>query len=440
MALRQNILLSNSNKSVLYDLNNDIQMNFPSSLFFKAPSAMEMIYFDLKADITLMGNSNNVITVKYTAGDVEHTDDISIDYTRDILTDYDLTQAIKEALNTHDYRGETFVFDVTESSIVNVVTNPKIEVDSSTTSYSIKINKPLTISFEHKDSIGSLIGFGSGVYKNVTEISGTSTQSITAYNYIESINVSGESGEYPNYDDINCKMCMYDANGAYIPNSVDPADTTISIHPDLGLIKYDNIGSLLLNIEDAMNQYADSFTPRADFDVTYDYTTNKVTIANRTGSRFGIGFDCARETGNVTSGSLAYVLGFEKRLYTNNVSFTSPVTSFTYDNIFADDFVLVCSNLSNSSNDLNIIGIGSNNNIKSNDILFAIPLSKASKFEPKDTSLFRAQIESSPFSTGYKDRIFNDGKPNLVSFYLRTLSGRHITAACQWTAMISFIF
>ncbi len=440
MALRQNILLSNANKSVLYDLNNDIQLNFPTSLFFKAPTAMEMIYFDLKAEIAILGNTNNVISLKYTHDGVDYVEDVSVDFTREITTDFDLTKAIKDALNSHDFHGAGFVFEVTESSIVNVVTNPKIELDSSTTSYSIKVNKPITISFEHKDSIGPLIGFGSGVYKNVTDISGTSTQSITAYNYIESINVSAESNEYPNYDDINCKMCLYDANGQYIPNRNDPADTTISIHPTLGLVKYANIGELLLEIENAMNEYSNLFTPAADFDVVYDYSTHKVTISNRTGSRFGIGFDCGKETGNVTSGSLSYVLGFEKKAYINNTSFTSPRESMTYDNLFADDYVLICSNLSNNSNDLNIIGIGSNNNIKSNDILFAIPLSKSSRFEPKDTSLFRAQISSSPFSTGYKDRIFTDANPNLVSFYLRTLSGRHITAACQWTAMISFIF
>jgi hypothetical protein len=440
MSVRQNILLSNANKSVLYDLNNDIQFNFPSSLFFKAPSAMEMLNFDLKFEIAILGNTNNVITVMYDVEGVEYVEDISLDYTQNIKTDFDITQVLKQALNSHDYHGKTYVFDVTESSIINVVTNPKIEVDLSTTSYSIKVNKPITISFEHKDSIGSLIGFGSGVYKNVAEISGTSTQSITAYNYIESINVSGNNGQYPNYDDLNCKMCMYDANGAYIPNKLDPNDATVSIHPQDGLVRYDNIGALLREVENAMNEYANVFTPAADFDVIYDYTTNKVTISNKTGSRFGIGFNCSRETGNVTSGSLATVLGFEQRAYTNNVSFVSPKESLSFENLFADDYILVCSNLSNNSNDLNIIGIGSNNNIKSNDILFAIPMSKTSSFEPRDTSLYRAKLSSSPFSIGYKNKSFNDSNPNLVNFYLRTLSGRHITAACQWTAMISFIF
>lgn len=440
MSVRQNILLSNANKSVLYDLNNDIQLNFPSSLFFKAPNAIELVNFDLKCELTVLGNSNNVITIIYESGGEEFEIDVGIPYGQDIKTDFDLAQAIQNALNSHTYGDLELEFEVTETTIINVVSNPIIEVDSSTTNYAIKVNKPVTISFEHKDSIGMLIGFGGGVYRNVVEIFGTSTQSISTYNFIESFNESAANNTYPNYNDVNCKMCMYDSAGVYIPNASNPTDTTISINPTASLRQYDNIGNILMDIEDAMNSYANEYTPAAKFSVTYDYTTDKITISNETGARFGIGFDCYKETQNVTSGSLHAILGFEQKKYMNSTQFISPSKSKAFEKIFAEDYVLMCSNLSNNSNDLNIIGIGAANNVKSNDILFAIPFSKISSFEPKDSSIYRAKISNSPFAIGYKNRTFSDENPNFASFYLRTLSGRHIAATAQWSAMISFIF
>lgn len=442
MALRQNILLSNSNKSLLYDPNNDIQLNFPSNLFFKAPSYVELASFDLQCEVTLFGNTNNTIEIIYNDDTgVERTVKVIVEYSSSIKTDYDLAQAIQDSLNSATYTGITdLVFEVAEATISSTITNPIVETDISTTSYTIKASKMVTISFEHKDSIGMLIGFGSAVYRDVTLISGTSTQSISMYNNIYSSNHSTVSQEYPNYLDVNCKMCMYDSQGQYIPNATDPLDATIAINAGGAEVLYENIGTLLMTIEDAMNVYANSYTPSADFDVVYDYTTSKITITNKTGARFGIGFDIAKETGMQTSGSLHKVLGFESKIYTNNTSFTSPNVSASYNNVFSEDYILICSDLANNSNDMSIIGIGSNNNIKTNNIMFAIPISKVRNFEPNESGLYRINIANSPFAIGYKNRVFSDQNPNMVSFYLRTLSGRHITSTCQWSALMSFIF
>lgn len=442
MALRQNILLSNSNKSLLYDLNNDIQLNFPSNMFFKAPMFVELINFDLTCEVVLFGNTNNIIDVIYDDDEGDRQEvTVAVEFSESIRTDYDLAQAIQQSLNNAVYPlVSNMVFTVLESTIVNTITNVIIETDRCTTSYTIKCTRPVTLSFEHKDSIGTLIGFGSGVYKDVTLVSGTSTQSISAYNYIYSCNDSAFSGVYPNYTDYNCKMCMYDSNGIYIANTTDASDTTISINRSGDEVAYENIGGLLMAIEDAMNQYASVFTPTADFDVSYDYNTKKVTISNKTGARFGIGFNCYKETGNITSGSLNKALGFDTREYTNGSSFTAPNVSATYENVFSEDYILFCSDLTNNSNDMSIIGIGSNDNIKSNDILFAIPVSKVKNFEPKESALYRVNIANSPFAIGYKNKLFNEENPNMVSFYLRTLSGRHVSSACQWSALMSFIF
>lgn len=442
MSLRQNILLSSANKSVLYDLNNDITLNFPSNLFFKAPNFLELINFDLVCEVSLFGNTNNTFNILYKDElGFDRNYQIVVEYNSNIKTDYNLSQAIKNALNSINYENYNgLVFDVTESTITNVVTNMYTELDTSTTSYSIKSSKKVTISFDNKDSIGVLIGFGSGLYENVLEISGTSTQSISAYNFIDSFNESSDTGIYPNYNDINCKMCLYNSNGIYIPNIEDGKDSTISINSDGGLIKYNNIGHLLLAIENQMNNYSLNFTPAAKFRVIYDYNTNKVNIYNETSARFGIGFEFEKETTNVTSGSLHSVLGFEQKTYINNTSFISPKSSISFENVFSEDYILICSDLSNSSSDLNIIGIGAANNVKSNDILFAIPLSQVKNFTPADSSFYRANISNSPFAIGYKKKLFNIGNPNFVNFYLRTLSGRHVSATCQWSSLISFVF
>ncbi len=441
MSVRQNILLSNANKSVVSNLNNDITLNFPYNLFFKPPSFLELINFDLSCEILLFGNTNNTLTISFTNDlGIFKTYTVVVEFAVSIKTDYDLCQAIKTALNAVNYDDYDIEFDVTESSITNIITNFKVEIDASTTAYSITCTKSCTISFNHKDSIGMLIGFGSGVYENVTLISGTSTQSINAYNYIDVYNDSGNNGIFPNYNDYNCKMCMFDSDGDVIPNSSNPNDTTISINESFGLLHYDSIGKLLKVIEDAMNSYSSSYSPAANFTIEYNYTTNKIKIINTTGAKFGIGFDFENIGGVVTSGSLHFVLGFDQRSYTNLTSIESPRVSLTYDNTFSDDYILICSDLSNDSADLSIIGIGNSNNIKSNDILFAIPLAKSKQFTPVDSSFYKVDISNSPFSLGYKTRSFSEDKPNLVNFYLRTLSGRSIAANCQWNALISFNF
>jgi hypothetical protein len=284
------------------------------------------------------------------------------------------------------------------------------------------------------------MGFGSGVYENVTQINGTSTQSISTYNYIDVFNNSGDTGIFPNYDDYNCKMCLYDSNGDYIQNVRNMNDSTISIHYNTGLTQYQTIGKLLITIQNAMNEYSTLFTPNAIFSLVHNSTTNKITITNKTGASFGIGFDFENINNIVTSGSLHYILGFEQKSYLNVTSIESIKTSLSFDNAFADDYILFCSDISNNSNDINIIGIGNSDNIKSNNIIFAIPFSSIRNFTPVNSSFYKLDISNSPFSLGYKNRTFNENNINKVNFYLRTLSGRCISSNCQWNALISFQF
>lgn len=441
MSIRQNILLSSANKSVVTNLNNDITLNFPSNLFFKAPNYLELINFDLDCELITLGSSNNTLIVSYTNNlGVYKSHIVIVNFSSSIKTDYDLAQALKTSLNSVIYDNYNISFDVQETSIVNIVTNYKVEIDSSTSSYNILSTLPCTISFKHKDSIGPLMGFGSGIYENITIINGTSTQSISTYNYIDVYNDSGNTGIFPNYDDYNCKMCLFDSNGNYIQHSGNSNDTTISLDSTIGLSHYETIGKLLIVIQQEMNAYANYFTPAANFSLTHNPKTNKITITNKTGASFGIGFDFENINNITTSGSLHYILGFEQKSYINITSIESVNTSLSFENSFADDYILFCSDISNNSNDINIIGIGNSDNIKSNNIIFAIPFSSIKNFSPVNSSFYKIDISNSAFSLGYKNKTFNNNNINMVNFYLRTLSGRCISANCQWNALISFQF
>ena len=761
--IRQNVLLSNANKSNVYNLNNDITLNFPTNLFFKAPQFIELLNLDLNSEIILFGNSNNSLYVIY--NNIKYL--IIVEYKDAIKTDFQLAQAVKKALNRprnindpNDFLsyGDNLEFDVKESSIENVVTNYKIERESFTTAYTITCNNPCTIDFNHKDSVGPLLGFGNGIYTNVKEIGGTSTQSISAYNYIDVINASGSTGNnlpagpFPNYNDVNCKMVLYNSDKLIIPNKFKKQDTTISLNLGLSTLQYENIGEVLDLIEDYLNEYKNEFSPVANFVVSYNNSTQKITINNLTGAKFGIGFDFSNITkdrimlssngtewksatsgcnndwqsvaygdvngkdvlvavassglnervmiaedsifnwrciptpadnywtsivwspelelfcavsadgtnrvmtssnginwtlqnasannewrsitwggsvgnkmfvavassgtgnrimtspnginwtsrsstgdnywtsvtwspelnlfcavaasgtnrvmtssnginwfaqsasdnyewrsvtwggtvgnkifvavassgvthrvmtsnngvnwhrqnaasdnewrsvtwspinkfvavassgvynrimysndgvtwtaisrspinidwnsviwagGNLntlvsvgssfgnSSGSLHYILGLEQKSYFDLTSITSITELLCYEQIFADDYILICSDIVNNATDLNVIGIGNADNIKSNNIIFAIPLSQSKHFSPTDSSYYRINISASKFSLGYKNKLFNANNPNLVNFYLRLLSGRHISCTSQFTMQLSFLF
>jgi len=449
MSVKQNILLSSANKSVITDLNNDIRLNFPSDLFFKAPQILKLVNFDLNCEIITLGSSNNTLLVSYIDNtNVLRNYKVVVPFDSDIKIDYDLAQAVQTALNAIEYENYDLSFTVNESSVTNIITNFKVEVDSTTSAYIIQSTLPCTISFKHKDSIGPLMGFGSGIYNNTTIFSSTATQSIAAYNYVDVFNssgetvIEGENGQFPNYSDYNCKMALYNSSGNYISsNNINkPNDITISIHANSGLIRYDSLGKLLITIQNAMNSYSTYFSPHANFRVTHDAITNKVTIQNTTGALFGIGFDFDNILNVQTSGSLHSVLGFEQKSYVNITSITSTGQSLTFENCFSDDYILFCSDIANNSTDLNIIGIGNADNIKSNGILFAIPFTQVKHFTPVDNDFFKIDISSSAFSLGYKNHIFNADNVNQVNIYLRTLSGRCVSSTCQWTALISFEF
>ena len=67
-------------------------------------------------------------------------------------------------------------------------------------------------------------------------------------------------------------------------------------------------------------------------------------------------------------------------------------------------------------------------------------LDQSNKFTPNESSQFKISLESSSFSLGYKEGKFDDDNPNLINFYLRLLSGRHLKMNINWSAQLRIEF
>ena len=442
--IRQNILISSSNKSNITNLNNDINLSFPSTLFFKPPTSIQLVSFDIKLETSTFGNTNNYFIITVT-DDLDQTKDYNIvpHFNPYIPDDASLANIIETALNFEtytDYPG--LFFTCTHTSIENIITNYKVEQDDSTSIYTITSSRPVQIQFDVKDSIGPIIGFGNGVYNNVISIEGTSVQSIEKYNTINLFNESKATLTFPNFNDINCKMELFDSSNTRIINLDNASDCTISIGTGGNSAFYTDLWLFLLDLENELNRYSGSYTPAANFVITYNYETNIVTINNTTGARWGFSFDFAVIDGGarINSGSMHKILGFQQDTYIGQTSYSSIQKTRAFGNTFADDYLLLCSDLISNNSDRNVIGISNGNSVKSNNILFAIPLSKSINFAPPQVNNYTLNIESSNFSIGYREGKFDENNPAEINFYLRLLSGRHVQQTANWSCMISFTY
>ena len=483
--VKQNILISSSNKSDISNLNNDITLRFPSKVFFKPPTSIQLVSFDIKSEVSTFGNTNNHFLITLNPDDLGNIRDFNVvpHFNPFIPDDLTLAAVVEAALNcevtefinpsltekvpspnpdvltdSDTYAG--LVFTCVHTSIEIIVDNYKVEQDDSTSIYTITSTRPVKLQFDVKDSIGPIMGFGNGVYDNITNVEGTSVQSIEKYNSISGLNDSillldTISQPFPNYNDINCKMELYDSTNTRIPNidhpgtpgsyGTDPGDTTISLGPAGTGAFYKNIWEILEIVESELNRYSASFTPAAEFRLSYDYSSHRVTITNVGGTspaRFGISFDFSViDNGNrLTSGSMHKTLGFNQETYLGQTTYTSLFPTRTFGNVFADDYILLCSDLISNNSDRNVIGISNGNSVKSNNILFAIPESLASNFSPTNTDNYTLNIESSTFSIGYKENVFDASNPAELNFYIRLLSGRHLQATASWSSLISFTY
>jgi hypothetical protein len=448
----ENILIGHFNTG-------EVMQNDISKYPIEAPKTIileNIILAELNTILTNLTTTFSTITKKYTlAFDITFGDIVNIrfiNYTNVVTYDIELREMLDISFNSQIFPYYDLSFDIVNTNIENIITNYEVEQDLSTTLLTITINGDCTLNFNIKESIGPILGLGNGTYENKKLISGTSTQSIESYNLINVFNSSGNklyaysidpltdlTNLYPEYNDINCKMELYDSNNNLIPNlDSGDKDVTISINRTAGNLFYTNIGFIIDIIQDEMNRYASYFTPSANFLLTFDPTEKKVNIINTTGAKFGIGFDFYKYSGGIVSGgSLHKVLGFNQKQYLSITSIISVKPIRAFQDLFAEDYLLFCSDIANGNTDINVIGIGNNNNVKSNNIMYAIPISQAETFQPVDSTYYSINIKASNLATGYANKTYSDENPITVNFYLRLLSGRHLKSNMSWSAILA---
>jgi hypothetical protein len=245
---------------------------------------------------------------------------------------------------------------------------------------------------------------------------------------------------WTNYNDINCKMMLYDSNNKPIPNLNYPGfDTSISLkYQTLDTWQYDQIYKFLRDLELEMNRFKTKFKPYAKFELSYDYTNNKITIKNKTGAKFGIGFDFRRDGNFVTTGSLHKVLGFEQKIYLGLTEYISDHKCLIFEHSYPDDQLLLCADLIrvDQDNDINVIPLGQPNPLTNNNMLYSVPLSKAFDFRPINGLDSFIDLSESKFMVGCDCEEFDPDKPISLNFYIRLMSGRHIKQNTQWSATL----
>jgi len=247
---------------------------------------------------------------------------------------------------------------------------------------------------------------------------------------------------YINYEDKNCKMLLYDSNNNLIPHHTHPGlDTTISLNNRISYpVFYNKIYKLLRDLEIELNRYITKFRPYAFFEVSYDYKKNEITITNKTGAKFGIGFDFLHDANFITTGSLHKVLGFEQRCYLGVTTITSTKTPLIYEYVFGEDYIFMMSDdlIADLNTDINVMPVGNGHHIPINDILYSIPMSKSHCFKPYDDNDFSVELFQSKFT--YYDNCHeqeNETEPICVNFYIRLKSGRHCQLITPWSSQLN---
>lgn len=228
-------------------------------------------------------------------------------------------------------------------------------------------------------------------------------------------------------------MDLYKSDGTHLQNTLNPLDATISIPIINGYI-YD-IFTLCNYIKTEMDRYVSYFATAPEFSITYDYSEEKFTIKSLSNVVFGIGFRFNRANGDNNYGSLHQQLGFDKKLYLGNSSYTSVRTPAIFNNAYTSEYLFVCSDLISYNYDASLIVPESQGNSTFYECLFAIPISEIKNYSyiPIFENEHRVRIHASSLAKKYNESLSD---PKTVIFYLKTSSGRHIKISSQWSIKI----
>lgn len=426
-------IVSNLHRDETQDTNNEVTITLPDSIFSGKVEAINMKQMYIDYGIETLGTSNYEFYLRYpeTASSVLVKLDISSNASSLVQTDDDIAILIASSMNSAI--GNT-IFQVYYNPII--ISSNDIYRDNSDLlgSYTIFTNNNtnFVLDFSHRASLGPLIGFGNGVYKNKYSYKGGNVPPISAY---ESIHISNKAydtifKEYNAGTDVACKMDLYNSDNMLIPNYLDPRDTTISIPISNGYIR--SVHEFKDVIATELNRYSSHFTDNPTFAIQFDLDTFKFNITTDKDIKFGIGFRFHRSDGSNNYGSLHRQLGFNKRVYLGYTSITSITSAKIFERAYISEHIFVCSDLIKYNYDTNLIVAESEGASSMYESLFTIPTSQIvnSSYVPSFENEHRVRIHASRLA-----KLYNESKsaPKTITFYLKLSSGRHIKMNTQWS-------
>lgn len=431
---KRTFIVSNLHRNESTDVNNNIRITLPDSIFSGKVEAINMkqLYIDYSTET--IGTSNYEFSIAYpsTATPITITLDINQISSTIVKTDSDLAALIASSINSE--LGTT-VFQVFFNQII--ISNRDVYRDNSDllSSYTIFVNTNANFTLDFSSSqasLGPLIGFGNGIYTGSYSYTGGNIPPIYPY---EAIHISNQAynttfKQYDQPTDIACKMDLYDSNNHLIPNYLDPRDTTISLPIVNGYI--DNISEFIQYLETELNRYTSSFIDNPIFSIEFDYQSYQFTIKNDKNTMFGIGFRFERGDGTNNYGSLHRHLGFEKRVYLRVKSISSIRPAKIFDKAYLSEYLFVCSDLIKYNYDSSLIVSESAGKASQYESIFTIPVSQIinGSYIPTFEEEHRVRINASMLAKRYNE---DSTDPKTINFYLKVSSGRHIKLNTQWS-------
>ena len=430
---KRTFIVSNLHRDELSDINNDVNITLPNSIFSGKIDAINLKHLFIDFEYETIGTSNYEFSIAYpsTSTSVPITLAINKTLSTIIQSDDELATLIADSIN--NTLGTTD-FQVYHTMVITSYQDVYRDNSDLLSNYTIFTTSGVhfSIDFSSKSSLGPLVGFGNGVYTDEPSYKSGNVPPIYAY---ESIKVSNKAYDttFKQYDqstDIACKMDLYDSSNTLIPNHLDPRDTTISL-PIVDGYLY-NIYDFITYLEAELNIYSSSFVGTPVFTVLFDFTTYKFTITTDKNVRFGIGFRFDRGDGRNNYGSLHRHLGFNKYIYLGITSITSTQTAAIFSKAYVAEYLFVCSDLIKYNYDASLIVTESQGNATFYESLFAIPISQIidNSYSPMFEDEHRVRIHASLLAKKYNEALI-DAKT--INFYLKTSSGRHIKLNTQWS-------
>lgn len=426
-------IVSNLHRDEAADINNDITITLPDSIFSGKVEAINMRHLFIDYGVETIGTSNYEFAVTYpeTSAPVQVTLDINKTNSIITQTDDDIAKLIQSSINS---ALGTTVFQVFFDRIT--IHNRDIYRDNSDllSSYTIFTSNGVnfTLDMTAKNSIGPLLGFGYSLRRGTYTYRGGNIPPLYAY---ESIYISNKAfdptfKEYDQLTDLACKMDLYDSNDKLILNHLDERDTTISLPITSGYIT--SAHEFIRTIETELNRYSNAFANNPTFSVDFDLDTYRFTISNSLEARFGIGFRFDRLNGANNYGSLHRHLGFQKRLYLGVRVITSTQEARIFDRAYTSEYVFVCSDLIKYNYDSSLIVAESNGAASQYECLFAIPTAQIvnGSYTPAFEDEYRVRIHASKLAKLYNEDLLT---PKTINFFLKISSGRHIKLNTQWS-------